>query len=208
MRCSGPAEPPATPSSATRHRASSHGGWQVPRANRPARSVTQPDSESVAIRSTWRGCGRPFAGHARVDIEGLKYRIHHVKRVRHPVAIVPPGRYLVMAVLDLAQGNADGITWTRSSTTRPGPSPSSRTSRLRGGQTPLPHAGAWPLAHLGVADLLRAPVRALPAVLHHHARRADRGHRTHSRSAAYHPTTEQSPRSSSRTCRASSDTDP
>jgi hypothetical protein len=47
-----------------------------------------------------------------VDIEGLKYRIHHAKRVRHPVGIVPAGRHLIMAAVHLAQGNADGITWT------------------------------------------------------------------------------------------------
>jgi len=47
-----------------------------------------------------------------VDIEGLKYRIHHAKRVRQRVGIVPVGQHLIMAALDVAQGEADDISWT------------------------------------------------------------------------------------------------
>jgi len=47
-----------------------------------------------------------------VDIEGLPYRVHHGPRVRHRVGIVAPGRHLIVAALDLAAGEQDGITWT------------------------------------------------------------------------------------------------
>jgi uncharacterized protein YuzE len=65
---------------------------------------------SVTVEST--STDQPGDACGVVDIEGLKYRIHHAKRVRLPVGIVPPERHLVAAALDLSHGDSDGITWT------------------------------------------------------------------------------------------------
>ncbi|MEU8165508.1 hypothetical protein AB0B97_03235 [Micromonospora sp. NPDC049004] len=61
--------------------------------------------DSTAVDQPGDGCGV-------VDIEGLKYRIRHAKRVRQRVAIVPAGRHLIAAAANLTTGDSDGITWT------------------------------------------------------------------------------------------------
>lgn len=47
-----------------------------------------------------------------VDIEGLRYRIHHAKRVRQRVGIVPDGQHLIAAAVKLSTGESNGIVWT------------------------------------------------------------------------------------------------
>lgn len=47
-----------------------------------------------------------------VDIEGLRYRVFFAKRVRVEVAMVPPGKHLIAAAVDLTMGRAEGVTWT------------------------------------------------------------------------------------------------
>jgi hypothetical protein len=63
----------------------------------------------VAVESTSTDDPGPECG--VVEIEGLRYRILHAKRVRHRVAIVPPGRHLIAAAVDLSLGRADGVVW-------------------------------------------------------------------------------------------------
>jgi len=46
-----------------------------------------------------------------VEIEGLRYRVFHAKRVRVEVAVVPRGKHLIAAALDMLQGQAAGVTW-------------------------------------------------------------------------------------------------
>jgi hypothetical protein len=48
-----------------------------------------------------------------VDIEGLRYRIRHAKRVRRRVAIVPEGEAPIAAVVRMTTtGDDGGISWT------------------------------------------------------------------------------------------------
>ncbi|MCW3818050.1 hypothetical protein ONA91_26735 [Micromonospora sp. DR5-3] len=46
-----------------------------------------------------------------VDVEGLRYRIRHARRIRQRVAIVPAGRHLIAAAVDLSLGRSDEVTW-------------------------------------------------------------------------------------------------
>ena len=59
---------------------------------------------------------------------------------------------------------------------------------LHGRRTPLPHAGDRPHTPVGVAERSRAPGRAVPAVLHHRARRVDPGDRLALAAPASRPT--------------------
>ena len=61
--------------------------------------------ESVTDEGPGAECGA-------VDIEGLRYRILHDKRVRQPVAIVPPGQHLIAAAVELTTGRSEGVVWT------------------------------------------------------------------------------------------------
>jgi hypothetical protein len=65
---------------------------------------------AVAVVST--SFDQPGTECGAFDIEGLSYRIHHGRRVRHRVGIMAPGRHLIVAGLDLAGGDDAGITWT------------------------------------------------------------------------------------------------
>lgn len=47
-----------------------------------------------------------------IDVEGLRYRIRHAKRVRKRVGYVQPGRHLTGAALDVATGESDDVFWT------------------------------------------------------------------------------------------------
>jgi hypothetical protein len=65
---------------------------------------------SVSVESV--AGDRPGTECGVVDIEGLRYRIHHGKRVRQPVAIVPPGRHLIAAAVRLTTGRSEDVVWT------------------------------------------------------------------------------------------------
>lgn len=45
-----------------------------------------------------------------MDIEGLKYRVRHAKRVRWRVGIVSAGQHLAAAAVALSMSDSDGIT--------------------------------------------------------------------------------------------------
>jgi hypothetical protein len=63
---------------------------------------------SVTVLST--SADQPGRECGVVDIEGLKYRIRHAKRIRQRVGIVPAGQHLIAATLSM--GESDGIAWT------------------------------------------------------------------------------------------------
>ncbi|MFG3690772.1 hypothetical protein [Micromonospora sp. NPDC047740] len=65
---------------------------------------------SVTVEST--SLDQPGEECGVVDIECLKYRIRHAKRVRGRVAIVPPGQHLIAATVKLTMGESDGVSWT------------------------------------------------------------------------------------------------
>ncbi|MEU8070655.1 MULTISPECIES: hypothetical protein [unclassified Micromonospora] len=73
------------------------------RADKEGWSVTV---ESTSLDQPGDECGV-------VNVEGLRYRIRHTKRVRREVIIVPPGRHLITAPLNPARAEADGLrqTW-------------------------------------------------------------------------------------------------
>jgi hypothetical protein len=65
---------------------------------------------SVTVEST--SLDRPGAECGVVEIEGLRYRVHHSKRVRQRVAIVPSGQHLIAAAVKLSVGDSDRVTGT------------------------------------------------------------------------------------------------
>ncbi|MBC6469293.1 hypothetical protein [Actinomadura alba] len=65
---------------------------------------------AVAVEST--SLDRPGTECGVVEIEGLRYRIHHGKRVRGTVAIVPAGQHLIAATVKLTMGESDGVSFT------------------------------------------------------------------------------------------------
>jgi hypothetical protein len=66
---------------------------------------------TVVVESTSAAEPGPLCG--IVDIEGLRYRILHDKRVRQRVAIVPAGQHPIEAVAKLTTGEpVEGLTWT------------------------------------------------------------------------------------------------
>ncbi|MFI5909702.1 hypothetical protein [Dactylosporangium sp. NPDC051541] len=65
---------------------------------------------SVIVESS--SAGEPGDECGVVSIEGLRYRIHHGKRVRRPVAVVADGQHLVAAAANLLAGESDGASWT------------------------------------------------------------------------------------------------
>ncbi|TYC06666.1 hypothetical protein FXF53_02780 [Micromonospora sp. WP24] len=65
---------------------------------------------SVVVEST--SVDEPGDECGIVDVEGLRYRIRHAKRVRIPVAIVPPGQHLIAAAVKMTTSGLDGVTWT------------------------------------------------------------------------------------------------
>lgn len=65
---------------------------------------------TVVVESTSADEPGPSCG--IVDIEGLRYRILHDKRVRQRVATVPPAHHPIEAVAKLTTGEpVDGLTW-------------------------------------------------------------------------------------------------
>jgi hypothetical protein len=46
-----------------------------------------------------------------VDVEGLRYRVHHGKRLRLRSGTVTADRHAAAAVADLSRGEAAGISW-------------------------------------------------------------------------------------------------
>jgi hypothetical protein len=65
---------------------------------------------SVTVEST--SANQPGDECGVVDIEGLRYRVRHAKRVRQRVGIVPAGQHVVAAAVAVSMGDSDGIAWT------------------------------------------------------------------------------------------------
>ena len=66
---------------------------------------------SVTVESTSSDVSGSECG--VVEIEGLRYRIHHAKRLRQPVAIVPAGKHLIAAAVEMSMGKVDDdVVWT------------------------------------------------------------------------------------------------
>jgi hypothetical protein len=63
----------------------------------------------VAVESTVTD--RPGTECGVVDIEGLRYRIHHGKRVRTRVAQGPPGEHAIALAVRISMGRADDVRW-------------------------------------------------------------------------------------------------
>ncbi|MFG1648777.1 hypothetical protein ACGFIE_02530 [Micromonospora sp. NPDC049275] len=72
------------------------------KANKEGWAVTV---ESSSVDQPGDGCGV-------VDIEGLRYRIRHAKRVRQRVGILSAGQHPIAAAVSQSVGSSDGITWT------------------------------------------------------------------------------------------------
>lgn len=115
--------------------------------------------ESTSVEAPGDECGV-------VDIEGLRYRIRHARRVRQHVAIVPAGQHLIAAAVKLSLASRTASPGHRSSCTRLGLSQSSTMTRdharRRGTDTAAPAAWDPPTCTASSSRRSRRPAAGHP----------------------------------------------